>query len=132
MPSNKTKVRRALQQACSRHLWCAIPRRLEDYIVAYASAVLEDEDIYYSSHGPLFEIAVDCSHWYHQGLLDLDIKDPYSQNLHEVCDPAMINVATVYDMQVTIRQASDSSFDRTSQMDDVEFDRWCKEGYFTL
>ena len=132
MPSSKASVRRALQRATSRHLWCAVPLVLEDYIVAYASSVLHDEDIDDSSHGPLFEIAVDCAHWHHAGLLDLANPCPYSQGLPDPLDDVSLTAVTIYDARVRINHDDTPCFDYVDSMSDSEFNRWCKEGYYIL
>jgi len=132
MSSNRSKVRRALQRATSRHLWCAVPLVLEDYIVAYASTVLHDEEICDSSHGPLFEIAVDCAHWHHAGLLDLTIPDPYAQGLPWPFEDVSLTAATVYDALVRITHDDAPCFDYVESMSDDEFNRWCREGYYLL
>lgn len=49
-------VRRCLQAACSRHLWCALPEELEDMVVRDACESLDDADIDDSPYAP-------CSPW---------------------------------------------------------------------
>lgn len=133
MPSNKAKVRRTLQQVCSRYLWCAVPTVLEDYICVLASSVLDDKDIYDSSHGPLFEIAVDCAHRYHAGLLDLDsTSDLYVHETYEILDNTILRVVTVYDALITIDIGHEACIAPTREMSDDEFERWCMEGYYSL
>ena len=62
---NRRKIRSALREACSQHLWMAVPRKLEDAIVDEAANHIADEDIDASPYGPLFELAVIMSHDYH-------------------------------------------------------------------
>ena len=62
---NRRKIRSALREACSQHLWMAVPRELEDTIVDEAANHIADEDIDASPYGPLFELAVIMSHDYH-------------------------------------------------------------------
>lgn len=55
---NRRKTRSALRRACSRHLWTAVPRELEDAVVDEAANHIADEDVDASPYGPLFELAV--------------------------------------------------------------------------
>ena len=64
MPSRR-KIRSALRRACSRHLWMAVPRELEDAIADAAANGIADEDVDASPCGPLFELAVLMAHDYH-------------------------------------------------------------------
>ena len=125
-------VRRALPRAACRYLWCALPLVQEDYIVAYSSSVLHEEDVNHSSHGLLFGIVVDCAHWYHAGLLDLSIPNPYSQNLPYPLDDVSFTADTVYDTRVETTSGAAPCYDYVKSMSDEEFNRWCREGYYIL
>ena len=64
MPSRR-KIRAALRQVYSQHLWMSVPKDLEDEIVDEAASRISYEDIDASPYGPLFELAVFMAHEYH-------------------------------------------------------------------
>ena len=65
MRSNRSRVRSALREACSKHLWMAVPAELEDAIVEAACERIAPEDIDASPFGLLFDLAVRMAHKHH-------------------------------------------------------------------
>ena len=52
------RVRRALSNACPRHLWMPVPQELEDLMADVATGRIAPEDVDSSPYGMLFELAV--------------------------------------------------------------------------
>lgn len=63
MPGRR-RVRRALREVCSQHLWMPVSEALEDLIVDVATEQIAPEDVDASPYGMLFELAVRMAHDY--------------------------------------------------------------------
>ena len=123
-------VRNRLRTVCSRHLWMAVPKELEDYVVREAVASIPSEDLDASYHGPLFELAVRCAVWYHTGMLDLG-RPLGVQGLPWMSeDWGDFAVITAYDAVVAVSTADAAGAEiDVDAMDDADFYAFCANGY---
>ena len=128
--ATRRAVREALRKACSRHLWMAVPKELEDYIVGEAVEAVRAEDVDASYHGALFELAVRCAVWYHTGALDLD-RPLEAQALPWLSDEwDGFAVITSYDAVVAVSTADSVGIGiDCDAMDDADFYAYCANGY---
>ena len=126
----RRSVRDKLRTACSRHLWMAVPRELEDYVVGEAAATIPAEDVDASYHGALFGLAVRCAVWYHTGILDLE-KPLEAQDLPWLSDDwSDFAVITAYDAVVTVSTAESTAVHvDCDAMGDADFYAFCTNGY---
>lgn len=75
----RNALRGMLLRIAARHLWLAIPKELEDYLVAYIMGNIISEFWNEEPGGVLSGILTECAWAYHVGWLDLKDSDPYSQ-----------------------------------------------------
>lgn len=101
-------LRNTILRIAARHMWMAIPKELEDFLVAYIASILEAEFINEKPEGILCGILTELTWAYHVGWLNLEDSDPYVQ-MKEHCELPSFEAIGPHGTWVRITDCEDCS-----------------------
>jgi hypothetical protein len=92
----------------ARHMWMAIPKELEEYLVTYIINTIDPKFLDEKPGGCLCSILTELTWAYHVGWIDLKNPDPYSQMENYVQLPDF-EVVGPYETGIKITNREDST-----------------------